>query len=257
MSDVLLSVEDGVAEILLNRPERRNALSVSLLQELADVVATVAGDQTVGVIVIKGAGPAFSAGHDLSEMIDRTPDFYEGLFAACTDVMLRLQATPQPVIAQVHGMATAAGCQLVAACDLAVATDDSRFATPGVKIGLFCTTPMVPLTRAIGRKRAMHMLLTGDPIDAATAVDWGLINRAVPGEELDAAIRDLAGRILQSSREVIAIGKAAFYQQIDRSEREAYELAGEIMGDNAGHPDAQEGMGAFLDKRSPEWPSQR
>ncbi len=227
-----------------------------MLEELGRVIADLGTDPSVRVVVIAGAGPVFSAGHDLGEMIDRDERFYSELFTLCTEVMLRLHAIPQPVIAQVHGVATAAGCQLVAACDLAIATDDCRFATPGVKIGLFCSTPMVPITKAIGRKRAMQMLLTGDAIDADTAVAWGLINAAVPAAALETAVADLAGRILEHSSAVIGIGKAAFYRQVDEPENAAYEITGPVMGDNAAHPDAREGMTAFLEKRSPKWPSQ-
>jgi enoyl-CoA hydratase/carnithine racemase len=209
----------------------------------------------VRAIVIGGAGPVFSAGHDLGEMIDRKAEFYEELFAKCTDVMLAVQRTPQPVVASVHGLATAAGCQLVAACDLAIATADASFATPGVRIGLFCSTPMVPITRAIGRKRALEMLLTGEPIDAETALSWGLVNRVVPRQDLDTAVAALVGQISRFSSEVIAIGKDAFYRQIDRPQPSAYEITGPIMSGNARHPDAQEGMSAFLEKREPNWRS--
>ncbi len=253
---ISVSIDDGVARILLNRPERRNALSIAMLEELDTVVAGIGANADARVVVVAGAGPVFSAGHDLSEMIGRDGDFYDRLFGVCTDVMLRLHAIRQPVIAQVHGMATAAGCQLVAACDLAIATEDCRFATPGVKIGLFCSTPMVPIARSIGRKRALQMLLTGEPIDAATAVGWGLINAAVPADALEDAVNDMAGRILQFSSEVIGLGKAAFYAQIDRPELSGYEVAGPVMSGNAAHDDAQEGMAAFLEKRAARWPSQ-
>jgi enoyl-CoA hydratase/carnithine racemase len=250
-------MEAGIANVVLNRPERRNAMSVELLAELNDVLAKLETEGEAKVVVISGAGPVFSAGHDISEMIDRESEFFESLFGLCTDVMLRLQAMPIPVIARVHGMATAAGCQLVAACDLAVASTDCRFATPGVKIGLFCSTPMVPIVRSIGRKRALQMLLTGEPIDATTALDWGLVNRVVPAADLDDAVESLAQRIMRFSPEVLSIGKRAFYTQVDRPEPDAYDIAGPIMSGNAAHEDAQAGMKAFLDKTAPDWPSQR
>ncbi len=253
--NLLIEPADGVARVTLNRPERRNALSLQLLGELHTALADIASDANTGVVVIEGAGPAFSAGHDLSEMIGRDQAFYSELFDRCSEVMMLVQAMPQPVIAKVHGVATAAGCQLVAACDLAVAAADSSFATPGVRIGLFCSTPMVPITRAIGRKRALEMLLTGEPIDAATALSWGLINRVAPGPELESAVEELVAQITRYSREVIAMGKEAFYSQIDASQTQAYAVTAPIMIANASHQDAQEGMKAFLDKRDPKWGS--
>ncbi len=255
--NIVVSIADGIAHILLNRPERRNALSIDLLRDLHTAVQAAGRNQDVRVVVLSGAGSVFSSGHDLSEMIGRERVYYDELFSLCTDVMAGIQHIRQPVIAQVHGMATAAGCQLVAACDLAIATEDSRFATPGVKIGLFCSTPMVPLSRAIGRKRALQMLLTGEPIDAATAVDWALINAAVPLGDLENAVQELSDKIRSHSGEVIGIGKAAFYAQVSAPDDAAYAVTGPIMSDNAGHVDAQEGMQAFLDKRLPDWPSQR
>jgi enoyl-CoA hydratase/carnithine racemase len=207
-------------------------------------------------IVIGAAGPAFSAGHDLSEMIGREETFLEELFATCTELMQTIHELPQPVIAKVHGIATAAGCQLVAACDLAVAADTARFATPGVKIGLFCSTPMVPVSRAVGRKRAMQMLLTGEPIDAATALDWGLVNQVVGAEELDQAVDRLIEAIARSSSYTVALGKQAFYDQVDRAEGDAYERTKVVMTENALAADAQEGMTAFLEKRPPSWTGQ-
>ncbi len=205
------------------------------------------------VVVITGAGPVFSSGHDLSEMVDRDGDTYDRLFAVCTELMLAIHELPQPVIARVHGIATAAGCQLVASCDLAVAAESARFGTPGVRIGLFCSTPMVPVSRAVGRKRAMEMLLTGELIDAATAADWGLVNRVVPDGELDAAVDALAARIVAASPLTVGIGKRAFYDQIDLGERAAYDLTQQVMARNAEAGDAQEGITAFLDKRAPTW----
>jgi enoyl-CoA hydratase/carnithine racemase len=239
--------------VVLDRPERRNALSLELMQELTAVLGELGRDQEVRAIVLAGAGPAFSAGHDLSEMVGREPAFYDRLFGVCVELMETIHRVPQPVIARVHGMATAAGCQLVAACDLAVAAESARFATPGVRIGLFCSTPMVPLSRAIGRKRALEMLLTGEPIDAATARDYGLVNRVVPDDELDAAVAALVERIAASSPLTLRIGKEAFYRQVELAEGDAYELTRQVMARNAGADDAQEGMGAFLEKRPPRW----
>ena len=251
--NLLVSTTDGVARVILNRPDRRNALSLELLEELHAALAAIGGDSKVAATVIEGAGPVFSAGHDLGEMIGRDEVFYSELFARCTEVMLQIQALPQPVIAKVHGIATAAGCQLVAACDLAVAATDSHFATPGVRIGLFCSTPMVPISRALGRKRALEMLLTGEPIDATTALEWGLVNRVVPESQLEQAVRQLIAEITRYSRNVVAIGKQAFYAQVDETQAEAYAITAPIMTANAVHPDAQEGMAAFLAKRDPDW----
>jgi enoyl-CoA hydratase/carnithine racemase len=246
---------DGVvARLVLNRPERRNALSQLLMAEMLDALDTVAGDAATRVLVIEGRGPAFSAGHDLAEMTsNREASFYEELFATCVRLMTRVHELPQPVIAKVHGVATAAGCQLVAACDLAVAADTARFATPGVNIGLFCSTPMVPVARSIGRKRALEMLFTGEMIDAATALDWGLVNRVVPEARLDAEVRALAYRIAAASPYVLALGKRAFYAQDQLPEPAAYDIAGPAMVANAQADDAHEGMLAFLEKRAPQW----
>jgi enoyl-CoA hydratase/carnithine racemase len=250
--DLLVTEEGSATRIVLNRPERRNALSLELIEEVIAALREAAqGDSRA--IVIEGAGPAFSAGHDLSEMIGRERDSFAQLFDRCSAMMQTIHEVPQPVIAKVHGIATAAGCQLVAACDLAVAAEGTRFATPGVKIGLFCSTPMVPVSRAVGRKRAMEMLLTGDPIDAATALDWGLVNRVVPIDELEPAVLELVQAIARSSPYVLATGKHAFYAQIDRTEDGAYELCEQVMTDNALAQDAQEGMTAFLEKRDPVW----
>ena len=251
---LLVTVEGPVARLTLNRPERRNALSLDAMRELLSELRRIGDDNRVAVVVIAGAGPAFSAGHDLSEMVGRPDDFYAELFATCVELMTAVHEIPQPVIARVHGIATAAGCQLVAACDLAVAASDARFATPGVNIGLFCSTPMVPIARAIGRKRALEMLLTGDPIDASTAAAWGLVNRVVPPEELDAAVDALATRITRSSPTVVALGKRAFYAQDALSEGDAYTVAAPVMSANAALPEAREGITAFLEKRPPVWP---
>jgi enoyl-CoA hydratase/carnithine racemase len=239
--------------MILNRAEKRNALSLELLEELIAALREVSAWRDTRAIVIEGAGAAFSAGHDLSEMIGRDRDFLAQLFDRCSVMMQTVHEVPQPVIAKVHGIATAAGCQLVAACDLAVAAEGTRFATPGVKIGLFCSTPMVPVSRAIGRKRAMQMLLTGEPIDAVTALDWGLVNRVVPREELEPAVLELVHAIARSSAYTVATGKRAFYSQIDRPEDDAYDHCELVMTDNALAHDAQEGMTAFLEKRAPVW----
>jgi enoyl-CoA hydratase/carnithine racemase len=241
------------ARIVLNRPEKRNALSLELMEEMIAALHELAGRPEVRAIVIEGAGPAFSAGHDLAEMIEPERDFLARLFDRCSVMMQTLHEVPQPVIAKVHGIATAAGCQLVAACDLAVAAEGTRFATPGVKIGLFCSTPMVPLSRCIGRKRSMEMLLTGEPIDGETALEWGLVNRVVPGEMLEAAVAELVSAIARSSAYTVATGKRAFYAQVDRSEGDAYEHCELVMTENAVAHDAQEGMSAFLEKRPPIW----
>jgi enoyl-CoA hydratase/carnithine racemase len=254
-STVLVEINGSVARITLNRPERRNALSLEAMRELLRALRQLGESSEVAVVVIAGAGPVFSAGHDLSEMVGRPDEFYEALFATCVELMTAVHEIPQPVIARVHGMATAAGCQLVAACDLAVAASDARFATPGVNIGLFCSTPMVPVVRAVGRKRALEMLLTGDPIDAATAADWGLVNRVVPLVDLDAAVDVLAERISRSSAKVIALGKRAFYAQDGLTEADAYAIAAPVMTANAALPDAREGITAFLEKRPPVWPA--
>ncbi len=250
----LLVVEDEpAARITLNRPEKRNALSLELMEELIVALEALGAAPGVRAIVIEGAGPAFSAGHDLGEMVGRELPFYERLFDVCTVLMETIHRVPQPVIAKVHGVATAAGCQLVAACDLAVASEDARFGTPGVKIGLFCSTPMVPLSRAIGRKRALEMLLTGDLVDAPTALQWGLVNRVVPPERLEAEVAVLVERIARSSPLTVGIGKEAFYAQVELDEHRAYELTKTVMATNSMARDAQEGIGAFLDKREPTW----
>ncbi len=250
---VLLELAPPAARITLNRPEKRNALSLEVMGEVTEALRSASHEQDVRVIVIAGAGPAFSAGHDLGEMVGRDLAFYQRLFDACTVMMEAIHKVPQPVIARVHGSAYAAGCQLVAACDLAVAAEGTRFATPGVKIGLFCSTPMVPVSRAVGRKRALELLLTGQPIDAATAADWGLINRVVPDDELDAEVDGLVDAIARSSPLTVGIGKEAFYAQIELDESRAYDLTKTVMSANSLAADAQEGIGAFLEKREPRW----
>jgi len=251
---ISLELGSPITRLVLDRPERRNALSLGLMQEMLDALDRVAADPSTRVLVIEGRGAAFSAGHDLGEIVaNRDADAYESLFGTCVDLMTRLHTIPQPVIAKVHGVATAAGCQLVAACDLAIASDDARFATPGVNIGLFCSTPMVPISRTIGRKRVLEMLFTGDMIDATTAAEWGLVNRVVPVAALDTAVVELAERIAASSPSVLALGKRAFYEQEGTDERAAYGLACAVMVDNALTDDAHEGMTAFLEKRKPQW----
>ncbi|MCE2532300.1 MAG: enoyl-CoA hydratase [Acidimicrobiia bacterium] len=252
---VRVSRNGDIGEVLLDNPARRNPLGLAVLRDLISALTGFSADPAVRVIVVSGTPPAFSAGHDLAEMVDRPDDFYEELFDVCCELMAAIRNVPQPVVAAVDGIATAAGCQVVAACDLVVATDRSRFATPGVRIGLFCSVPMVPLSRAIGRKRALEMLLTGDPIDAATAAEWGLVNKVVPAGELQEAVADLAGRIGRFSAGVLAIGKRAFYEQLDRAEPEAYDYTRQVMAANAAMDDAQEGIGAFLEKRPPVWPA--
>jgi enoyl-CoA hydratase/carnithine racemase len=251
--NLLVTGDDAAARITLNRPEKRNALSLELMEELISALREASARAATRAVVIEGAGTVFSAGHDLSEMIGRDERFYRELFEVCTVMMETIHDLPQPVIAKVHGIATAAGCQLVAACDLAVAADGARFGTPGVKIGLFCSTPMVPVSRAVGRKRAMQLLLTGEPIDAATALDWGLINRVVGADELEPAVVELVEAIARSSSHTVATGKRAFYAQVDRPEHDAYEHCKIVMADNALADDAQEGMNAFLEKRAPTW----
>jgi enoyl-CoA hydratase/carnithine racemase len=256
--NLLLRRDGPVATITLNRPEKRNALSLELIEELIAALEAVGTGTETRAVVLEGAGPAFSAGHDLGEMVGREPAFYERLFDLCTVMMETIHRIPQPVIAKVHAVATAAGCQLVASCDLVVAAEEARFATPGVKIGLFCSTPMVPLSRAVGRKRALQMLLTGEPIDARTAADWGLVNLVVPAAELDAAVAALVEKIARSSPSIVSIGKQAFYRQVDLDEHGAYELTRAVMARNAEANDAQEGMTAFLEKRTMSaagWPT--
>ena len=248
-------VSDGVAVVTLNRPEKRNALSLETMRELIAAFEAIGADRSVKVVVLRGVGPVFSAGHDLREMLERSVEEYRTVFDTCVRLMETLQAIPQPVIAEIAGIATAAGCQLVATCDLAIASSEAKFATPGVKIGLFCTTPMVALTRAIGRKRAMQMLLTGEMIDASTAADWGLVNRVVSPDELHAATLALAERIASAASFVVGLGKAAFYAQIDLDQPKAYAYAKEVMSMNALSEDAQEGMDAFVTKRAPAWKS--
>jgi len=247
------AAEGDLAVITLNRPNRRNALSLELMLELMDCLEQIGKDRSLRAVILAAAGKVFSSGHDLSEMVGRDLNEYRRLFNVCSELMEKIQSIPQPVIAQVQGIATAAGCQLVATCDLAVASDQAAFATPGVKIGLFCTTPMVALSRAVGRKRALQMLLTGEMVDAVTAADWGLINMVVPAAELADATRKLATRIADASSLTVALGKEAFYTQIDLDQPKAYAYAKEVMSMNSLAADAQEGISAFLGKRQPCW----
>jgi enoyl-CoA hydratase/carnithine racemase len=246
-------IKDGVARLILNRPEKRNALSWDLLRSLEESLHKVSSDRAVRAVVLAAEGPVFCSGHDLKEMVGGSTEEYRQLFILCSQVMQQLRRLPQPVIARVQAMATAAGCQLVAACDLAVAAEAATFATPGVKIGLFCTTPMVPLVRAIPAKPALEMLLTGQPITAQRALELGLVNRVVRADQLDGAVAEFVDAILAYSPYTIRLGKKAFYDQLSLDESTAYERAIEVMTANAACADAQEGMQAFLQKRKPEW----
>src|SRR5271166_1454350 len=244
---ISFETEGQIATVTLNRPQRRNALSLELMTELIECLTELGRDRSLRAVILAAAGKAFCSGHDLSEMVGRDINQYREVFEVCTELMTRVQLIPQPVIAQVQGVATAAGCQLVATCDLAVASDQAAFATPGVKIGLFCTTPMVALNRAL------QMLMTGDMVDALTAVEWGLINMAVPASELEEQTRKLAARIAEASSLTVALGKQAFYTQIDLDQPKAYAYAKEVMSMNAMALDAQEGISAFLEKRQACW----
>jgi enoyl-CoA hydratase/carnithine racemase len=244
----------SVAWITLNRPAARNALSLGLMEALLAELDAIAADPAVKVVVIAGAGPAFCAGHDLRELRSQPQrSFYETTFQLCSELMTRIVRLSKPVIARVHGVATAAGCQLVATCDLAVAADTARFATPGVNIGLFCSTPMVALTRAVGRKAAMEMLLTGELVTAARAHELGLVNRVVPEADLDSTAATLAAQIVAKSPLTLAIGKEAFYRQAEMGLDDAYAYASEVMTRNMLARDAAEGIDAFLAKREPHW----
>ncbi|MGE0748645.1 MAG: enoyl-CoA hydratase [Rhodospirillales bacterium] len=254
-SPILLRADaGGVATLTMNRPEARNALSLGLMAALQGEIDAIAADPAVRVVVIAAAGPAFSAGHDLRELrADRSEAACESLFAACSALMLSIVRLPKPVIARVQGIATAAGCQMVASCDLAVAADAARFATPGVNIGLFCSTPMVALGRNVGRKQAMAMLLTGEPIDAATACAWGLVNKVVPAAGLDAAVQVYTDAIVAKSALTVAIGKEAFYRQAEMDLEDAYAYTSAVMTRNMLTDDAAEGIDAFIARRAPVW----
>ena len=250
---LLRSTEGQLGLITLNRPDRRNALSLDLMLELIDCLHEIGVDTGIRAVILAAAGKVFSSGHDLSEMLGRTVNDYRRIFDVCTELMTKIQSIPQPVIAQVQGIATAAGCQLVATCDLAIASEQAQFATPGVKIGLFCTTPMVALSRAVGRKRAMEMLLTGKLVDATTAAEWGLVNRVVAADQLESETRRLACQIAEASGFTVALGKQAYYTQIDLDQPKAYAYAKEVMTMNSLAHDAQEGISAFLEKRVACW----
>ncbi|MEJ2658527.1 MAG: enoyl-CoA hydratase [Desulfobacterales bacterium] len=255
MEPVLLDKDGPIGWLTLNRPEKRNALSLDVMNDMLDKLNHVARDQDIRVVVIRGKGPAFCAGHNLKDMVGPDLDirhFYT-IFSVCARMMQTLHELPQPVIAQVHGIATAAGCQLVAACDLAVAETGAQFATPGVKIGLFCTTPAVPLVRIVGRRKALEMLLTGRFFSAEQAEKFGLVNQVVPAESLSRRTRDLAMEMAQYSRQTLAFGKQTFYKQVDLNEISAYEFATHAIAMNCLDEDAQEGMRAFLEKRAPVW----
>lgn len=255
-SDAILLRNDssGIATLTLNRPKQYNALSTDLMSEVQAALDDLREDRTVKVVILQASGKGFCAGHDLKEMrAGNGRAYFEAVFKQCSRMMLSITRLPQPVIAKVHGIATAAGCQLVATCDLAVASEAAHFATPGVNIGLFCSTPMVALSRAVSRKTAMEMLLTGEGIDAATAERMGLINRAVPADELDDAVQTYAEKIASKSPLTLKIGKEAFYRQIEMGLEDAYNYASEVMTTNMLARDAEEGIDAFIQKRSPEW----
>lgn len=254
MAYELITVEqqDPFVVITMNNPQRRNALSLRHMQELTAALRSVGESRAAGVI-LAGRGPVFCAGHDFADAVGQDLAFMRQMLKVCTTLMDSIQEIPQPVLACVHGLATAAGCQLVATCDLAVASTRAGFATPGGKGGWFCTTPMVALSRNIGRKRALEMLLTGDTIDAQTAYDWGLVNRVVPPEQLEEASLALLSAATRGSWLSKGIGKQAFYAQIDQPQEKAYRHAIEVMASTSQLPDAQEGMQAFLEKRKPQW----
>jgi enoyl-CoA hydratase/carnithine racemase len=250
---LMFDVEGKLAFIILNRHEKRNALSIEILRELSSLLTDVGQHKDLRAVIIKGEGKVFSSGHDISQLVDNEMTYYKGILETCNEVMEKIQRLPQPVIAQVHGVATAAGCQLVAACDLAVAEEGALFGTPGVKIGLFCTTPAVPLVRAIGRKRALEMLLTGRMISAREAEQYGLINRVVALGQLPSETKALAEKIAEASPLVVSLGKESFYTQVNLTDFEAYDYAKGVMITNLFSQDAQEGLSAFLEKRPPVW----
>ena len=245
---------EGIATLTLNRPAQYNAIDSAMLTELKAALEQIADDKSVRVVVIAGAGKVFSPGHDLKEMLAHSSEAFIGaMFRHCCEVMLAIRRIPQPAIAKVHGIATAAGCQLVAACDLAVAADDARFATSGINFGLFCATPGVAVSRDISRKRAFEMLFTGDFVDAPTALAWGLVNRVVPRNALDTATRSLAQSLIEKPARVVALGKRFFYEQLEERIENAYRIATATITQNMLGPDAQEGVGAFVEKRKPHW----
>ena len=245
--------KDGIAVLTLTNPKRRNVLSSRTLAALEEWLGWIANAPNARVVVIRAEGPVFSSGHDLNELVNGDAEDYTAVFDACTRVMEAIRLLPKPVIAQVQGLATAAGCQLVATCDIAVAADTAAFATPGVQIGLFCTTPGVAVARSVMPKKAMEMLLTGRPISAQEALDFGLISRIATADELEAQTMELAQQIASASAQTLALGKAAFYQQIEMARPDAYQFAGKVMVDNLLAADAHEGISAFLEKRAPVW----
>ncbi|HET7405948.1 MAG TPA: enoyl-CoA hydratase-related protein [Mycobacteriales bacterium] len=249
---VLVERSGDYTTITMNRPQRRNALSLEHMRELIDAFARAGESDALG-IVLAGNGPVFSAGHDFADVVSADLEEVRRLLAVCTELMTLMQQVPQPVVARVHGLATAAGCQLVASADLAVASDDAGFAAPGGKGGWFCHTPMVAIARNVGRKRAAELALSGDAIDAATALDWGLVNAVVPAAQLDVAVMDLLQRCTRGSAQSKGIGKQALYAQIDLEQPKAYAYAMEVMAATSQLPDAREGMNAFLGKRKPQW----
>ena len=254
---ICLSLEGNLAILTLNRPQRRNALSLDLMLELISCLSDIGQRREVRLVILAAAGKVFCSGHDLSEMVGRDINEYRRLFDVCSELMMKLQSIPQPVIAEVQGIATAAGCQLVATCDLAIAAEEAAFATPGVRIGLFCTTPMVALSRAVGRKRALEMVLTGDAIDARTALGWGLVNRVVPRERLEEETRTLARAASRGSTASKALGKRAFYETVALDVEAAYAHACEVMATSALTEDGREMMRAFLEKRPAVYPPRR
>ena len=251
---VLRAASDGTATITLNRPAQYNAISSAMLDELASAFDEIGRDGSIRAVVLAANGTAFSSGHDLKEMMaNRNEEFIAGLFDRCSNLMLQIQSLPQPVIARVHGIATAAGCQLVSACDMAVASSEAKFATSGINFGLFCATPGVPVSRNVSRKRAFEMLFTGEFVDAETARDWGLVNRVVPPERLDAEIARFVDTIKEKPSAVCAAGKKLFYEQVETKLANAYKIASAAITRNMLGEDAAEGVGAFIDKRKPEW----
>ena len=253
MLQINVDTVERIATLTLDRANKRNALSLELMERLTRALEDIGRRGDVSVVILGAVGPVFSSGHDLRELVDRSPREYQRIFDQCVELMTTIQRIPQPVIAMVHGIATAAGCQLVATCDLAFADESASFGTPGVKIGLFCSTPMVAVSRAIGRKRALQMLLTGERIDARTAAEWGLINAAVPAAELEDQVCRVARQIVRASPLIVGVGKRAFYAQVEMDQHAAYEHTGDVMTMNALLADAQEGITAFLDKREPHW----
>ena len=250
---VIYEISEGIGFLTLNNPEKRNPLSMEVLELLKRYLEQIGQDAKVKVVVLRSSGPVFSCGHALNELVGGDEESYAGIFAACTRVMEAIRLLPQPVIAQVQGLATAAGCQLVASCDLAVAAETASFATPGVRIGLFCTTPGVAVSRAVMPKKAMEMLLTGNPIPAQEALEFGLINRVTAPDKLEEVVMALARQISSASARTLAVGKPAFYKQLEMDRATAYKLAEGVMVDNLLEWDAQEGITAFLEKREPKW----